>query len=400
VWDDEVPGLGIRVSRTGRRAFFVFYGPTNKRRRFTIGPWGKVTLDGARKKARDILAKWQLGEETVPRSKRVTFGEHAARWLEHVERRKKAPESDRRYMRIAVDRWGTFLLSEIRQDHIREAMKAIASGTRDRHEEKVKSLRERVAANGNATAQVAQLARLDARDHVGHTQANRFLASVRACFADAVTAGDLERNPAAGIKQYRENPPRARVVSSEEMARLLDAIAAETDPHIRAAFRLLIETGARRSEVLRARWEDFDLVEGLWRIPSPKAGHPQVVPLSRQAVAMLSTTARLGEWLVPGRDPGTHRYDLVGPWLRLVKKASLEGVTVHDIRRTFGLEVARTAGLHVASKLLRHADVRVTERVYAPLGIEDLRKATEAVQRPAPDNVVEIKKRGTGGGGS
>ena len=77
--------------------------------------------------------------------------------------------------------------------------------------------------------------------------------------------------------------------------------------------------------------------------------------------------------------------------------AKLEGVTVHDIRRTFGLDVARMFGLHVASKLLRHADVRVTERVYAPLSTEDLRKATEGVQRPATDNVVEFKS-GSGGG--
>ncbi|HQR44587.1 MAG TPA: hypothetical protein PK598_01065 [Thermoanaerobaculia bacterium] len=55
----------------------------------------------------------------------------------------------------------------------------------------------------------------------------------------------------------------------------------------------------------------------------------------------------------------------------------LADVHIHDLRRTFGLHVAKAAGLHVASKLLRHGDVRITERVYAPLGIETLRAAVE-----------------------
>jgi integrase len=236
------------------------------------------------------------------------------------------------------------------------------------------------------------------REKVGHTQGNRFLASIRACLANALAANHLTSNPAAGIKNFKENPPRARVLTDEEMKRFADAIAEETDPHIRAAFRLLIETGARRSEVLRAKWRDFDLDAMSWRIPSPKSGHPQVVPLTRQTVALLLHTPQVGEWLIPGADDRNHRVDLAKPWKRIVKKAKLDGVHVHDIRRTFGLDVARSAGLHVASKLLRHADVRVTERVYAPLGIDDLREAAEAVQRPAPDNVVDIEKAKKAGG--
>lgn len=81
------------------------------------------------------------------------------------------------------------------------------------------------------------------------------------------------------------------------------------------------------------------------------------------------------------------RPDLKGPWDRLRAAAQLEDVRIHDIRRSFGLEIARKAGLHVASKLLRHSSVKVTEQVYAPLGIDELRDAVEkrADVLPFPD---------------
>lgn len=71
--------------------------------------------------------------------------------------------------------------------------------------------------------------------------------------------------------------------------------------------------------------------------------------------------------------------------------ASPEGVTIHDLRRTFGLHIAQRAGLHVASKLLRHSDIRITERVYVPLGFEALREAIEENQRER-GKVVAFKR--------
>ena len=69
------------------------------------------------------------------------------------------------------------------------------------------------------------------------------------------------------------------------------------------------------------------------------------------------------------------------PWDEIRAAANIPDVTVHDLRRTFGLHVARKAGLHIASKLLRHSDIRVTERVYVPLGLEEMRTALADTQR-------------------
>jgi integrase len=210
------------------------------------------------------------------------------------------------------------------------------------------------------------------------TAANRLLASVRACLQAAWRLDKIPSNSAMKVRPFRENPPRQRTLSDEELQRVLKALAEWPDAHERAAFTLLIETGARLSEVLRARWADVDLEAAEWRIPSPKAGHPQLVPLAASTAAMLRRLPRLGALVIPGRSHADKpRYDLKRAWDAIREAAKVPDVHVHDLRRTFGLAVARAAGLHVASKMLRHSDIRITEAVYAPLGIEELRKAAE-----------------------
>jgi len=400
IMDDTITGFGVRVSHTGVRSFFVIYGPPEKRERYTIGKYGKVTLEDAKKAAIAILSKYSTkGIVTPPRSKRMKFGEYADLWLENVKLTKKHPQHDCRYLAMVKEQWGSSLLEDLTRDQVLAAMRDVVNGVKARLAKQIETLEQHLTAAekaGDPTVEIKdRVERARARKNIGHTEANRFLASIRACLNSALAAGHIQANPAAGIKGFLVDPPRARVLTDKEMKRFLDAIAQEEDPHVRAAFRLMIETGARRSEVLRAEWEDFNLDALTWRIPSPKSGHPQIVPISRQTVALLRHTPRVGRWLVPSpKKEDSHRHDLAKPWKRIVKKAKLDGVHIHDIRRTFGLDVARSAGLHVASKLLRHSDVRVTERVYAPLGLDDLRDAVEAVQRPAPDNVVDIKAAG------
>ncbi len=55
-----------------------------------------------------------------------------------------------------------------------------------------------------------------------------------------------------------------------------------------------------------ARWEHMGLDEGSWRIPSPKAGEPQVMPLDDETVELLRGVERMGDWVIPGRDPAKH----------------------------------------------------------------------------------------------
>lgn len=366
VYDASLTGFGLVVYASGKRMFFVEYGPATRRRRLTLGAYGPLTVDAARKLAAERLGEVIHGEDPLDqreaRRRMPTFGEWVDTYMEGVRRRKKRPEHDAGYLGRGRERWGSRPLDAITRRDVGTAMEA-------------------EAARGNPTA-------------------NRWLASVRACFAAAVRDVVIEANPAMGVRPYREGPPRSRVLTDVELERVVAAVEELENPHVRAAFVLLVETGARKSEVLRAKWADLDLDDsaaGLWRLPSPKAGRPQVIPLAPGTVAYLRTVPRVGDWLVPGQDTERHRSDLRTAWNRIRAVAELVDVTIHDVRRTFGLAVARMAGLHVASKLLRHSDVRITERVYAPLGIADLRTAVTGVY-DGRAKVIDIQKAKAGRG--
>ena len=385
-FDTKYHGLGIKVHPTGRRTWFVSWGPSTRRRTLMIGTYPATDPEVAWKRAQAVIRDVEAGLN--PSRKRMTdlqtFGEWVDAYLEESRARKKRPELDELYLNDAKNRWAQWNISEIHRDDVKGALKAVVDQAKEKHLDRIRAARK--AKNDD------RVAKLESIPYPGHTTGNRWLASVRACLEEAKRSGHIRENPAMTIQPYRANPPRRRVLSEKEMQRLLNAIAQEEDQHIAAGFRLLLETGARTSEVLNARWDEIDLDAAEWTIPSPKAGFPQVQPLASQTVAMLRKLDRKGPYVIPGLRPNTHRHDFRGPWKRLREAATLPAdITLHDLRRTFGLHAARTAGLHIASKLLRHGDVRITEQVYAPLGIDDLREGLERLQRPP--EVVPIKRR-------
>ena len=385
VRDSARQGFGCTVYPNGRIVFWCRYGPRNRRRWHRIGEWGKVTLSEAKEEAKDILAQADLGEDPVLEMKRdreiPLFKTWVSDYLAGVRQRKKRPEEDERYLSRAVKRWGSLPLDEITGSDIEAAMQDQLETARARLEAAEAKRAEKEEREPNPIPETA-----------GRTTANRFLASVATCLQVAWRRAIIRENPAARIRPYREADARSRVLTDKEMARVLKAIDAEDDIFVRAAFKLLIETGARRSEVLRAKWEDVDLDQGLWRIPSTKVGRPQVQPLLDSTIALLSGLERTtSPYVIAGRFPDRPRADLKKAWERIREAARAPDVHVHDLRRTFGLKVAKAAGLHAASKLLRHTTVRETERVYAPLGIDDLRAALEKAHKPA--KVVDIEKR-------
>lgn len=356
--DSSLSGFGITVYPSGKKTFWCRYGPRNRRRFTTLGVWGKLTVDQARTKAKELLAKAELGDDPVLEEKRKRSVPTFKEWVETFLKQAKQEQKQSTYWKTkwnlerAVEFLGNTAIDELTRADIQEARLSIA-------------------------------------EERGTVTANRWLSSLRASLNEATARGHINGNPASGIKQLREGPPRQRILDEEEMDRLIKAVYELEDPHVRCAFLLLIGTGARRGEVLNARWEDVNLEQATWRLPDPKSGKPQFVLLSEAMVAMLRETPRVPEspWLIPStRDPQKHKYDLFREWADLRKAAKVDGVVIHDLRRTFGARIARTAGLHVASRLLRHADIRVTESVYAPIDEGTLRDALqnggEVVQFP------------------
>ena len=99
---------------------------------------------------------------------------------------------------------------------------------------------------------------------------------------DLLTIDAANLSPPAVVKR------RDRVLSRDELARLLPVLSASDDPYAAATLYILL-TLARREEACSALWRDVDLKAATWTIPRTKNGQPHIVPLSHQAVALLAT---------------------------------------------------------------------------------------------------------------
>jgi integrase len=142
------------------------------------------------------------------------------------------------------------------------------------------------------------------------------------------------------------------------------------------AIRLIMVTGCRKGEALTAKWTDFDFARGVWTKPSHHTKQKKVehVPLNQQALALLESLPRDGEYLFPGRT-GVHLTDLKGPWAKVSEMAVLTGVRIHDLRHSFASHlVSSGVSLPIVGKLLGHTQPQTTAR-YSHLADNPLRDA-------------------------
>lgn len=348
VYDRDLPGFLITVLPSGRMTFGVRYGSRRKRRWLRLGRYGVLTLEEAREAARKVLATASLGGDPAmalqEKAAEPTLKEWVEDYLREARKTKKSWKEDERYLGVAVQRLGRRSLSEITPSDI-ESLRSKLSDT--------------------------------------PTAANRLLASVSACFASAVQLKKTPNNPAKGIPHYRENPPRSRVLTEAELHAFGVAVEAERerDPGAWVALRLLLETGCRIGEALSAKWADMELDALRWKLPNPKAQEPQTIVLDASTAKWLQAVkdGADGSYVVRGARPKAQRYDIKAAWERVRKAAMIQDATIHDIRRTFGKLIAREAGLHMATALLRHSDPRITARVYAPHAETEMRAAVTRV---------------------
>lgn len=366
--DTETRGFFASVYASGRVSFGVRYRANGIRRELRLGEWPSVTPEDARKLALGVLGGAARGEDAAEKKKaareaatkrkeRITFKEWRTEYVDLSAKRVKRLSEVERYLTMPSE-WDGRALADLT--------------ARD-----VEVFRNKLALRGA-------------------TQANRWLGVLRASLAHALRLGHVEKNVAANVQHLRENPPRTRTLTADEEKRLRAAIATWPNPFEKTAFTLLMDCGARLSEVLKAKWEDFDLDEkgaGTWRIPSPKSGHPQAIPILPHVGKIVAATPKLDDapFVVVGRVASVHRHDLRKPWKALMAAAEIPSdFHVHDTRRSFGLRVTKALGIFAASKLLRHSNSRITENVYAPLSAVDVRGFAEGAEKA---RLLSFKKK-------
>lgn len=380
-YDVSLKGFAVRVSPNGTKTWIVEYRPgaggrRAGKKRLSLGRTTAVTADEARKAARDVLARIRLGED---------------------------PAGLRAEERIAIT------VSELLQRYYTEyVVPKLKPGSVTLYRHLLFNVLDPVL----GTKKAKDVTRADVeRMHIGEggrrpTIANRALVILSGCYRWASERSLLTEglNPTRYIKKYRENT-RERYLSIEEFRRLGAAIReAETigilwdapegerskhrrkelncrtviPPHVTAAFRLLLLTGARLREILHLRWDEVDLERGLLLLRDSKTGAKAIV-LNSHTIGLLKTLPRLSEYVIAGNNPNVPRSDLKRPWNLISTRAGLQGVRIHDLRHSFASVGAGFGlGLPIVGRLLGHSQASTTER-YAHLDNDPLRRAANQI---------------------
>ena len=186
---------------------------------------------------------------------------------------------------------------------------------------------------------------------------------------------------------------RDRFLDADELKRFFQALHEEPNATIRDCLMIALLTGARRWNCYSMAWEDINFDEAFWRIPDTKGGEPVVVPLVPAAMDILRERLELANedcpWVFPGRRKNGHLKDATKVWKAILKRAKLENVRPHDLRRTLASwQALNGTSLQVIGKSLGHKQVATTE-IYARLTLspvrESVEKATAAMLSAAGD---------------
>ncbi len=191
----------------------------------------------------------------------------------------------------------------------------------------------------------------------------------------------MTKNPTKDAALFEDNNKKERFLSSEEAQALYEAVKKSENPMLKFIIPMLILTGARKREVLDAKWEDFDPVRRQWRIPMTKSGRPRHVPLSEGVLQLLDSIPQGEgcEHVFPNPKTKKAYVSIFYSWNTARKSVGLGDVRVHDLRHSFANFLVNAGrSLYEVQKILGHTQIKTTQR-YAHLSQDTLIEAANAV---------------------
>jgi integrase len=355
----DARGLSLRITAQDSRSWVFTYRPkaTGLQRRYTIGSLQQWPLAAARERAKELGRMVDTGGDPLKaeRDERAapTIAELVERFVEeHVSGLRSKVTTMHHLRNYVLPHFGTMKVKDIEFSDVDRLHRSIVKDGK------------------NATG-------------------NRVAATLSKMFSFAVQRKMRADNPCKGIQRAHEEG-RTRYLTEAETAALTAALAKRGPDHASAnAIRLLILTGARRGEVLRSTWSQFDLTQAIWVKPSShtKTKRQHRVPLSGAALTILASM--WGKAKAEGRaspdDPlFSSRYgsnatqiDLKNFWQSLCQEAGITGLRVHDLRHSYASVLASSGlSLPIIGALLGHTTPSTTAR-YSHLFDQPLRAATE-----------------------
>lgn len=338
VFDDELPGFGIRLRSGGKRTWVVQYRIGAKQRRVSLGRVEVLDPEKARREAKNVLSKAQLGTDA------------------QVERKIARARAAETLGVLVTGYLSTYAERNLKPRTFAEVKRSLEGHWKPLHEVPVAML-----TRASVSARLAEIATEN-----GPFAANRSRAYLSAFFGWAMEQGQVDDSPVRGTGLIQAEKARDRVLSDAELALVWDCAGNREYGEI---VRVLALTGQRREEVAGMTWGELDLDGALWSIPPErtKNGLPHDVPLSLPAVHILQGIARReNRELVFGRGKGPFsgwskaKAELDARLTARLREGSpkakpLAPWRLHDLRRTAATRMADLGVLpHVIEAILNH----------------------------------------------
>jgi integrase len=345
VWfDEDLGGFGVRVRASGARSWLVQYDFGGKSHKMTLGSVAACSAARARAAAKDILAAVRLGRNPAVEKRTAkaeiaeTFGALLPRYLAHKR-------------------------AQLKPRSFEEVERHLVTHCRALHGRSIGAIDRRAAAI--LLAGIAEKS--------GPKACNNVRASGSGFFTWAMREGIADVNPFANTNKAAESDPRERTPDDGELREIWNACP---DGDYGAIVRLLMLTGARKTEIADLRWFEIDFDQALIMLPAArtKGRREHEIPLSAPALAILKAQPRhdgrnlafgSGDGGFQGWSHAKRELDARIAAARLVatKKGKPEPMPewhLHDLRRSLstGMHEKLKIPPHIVEECLGHATFR------------------------------------------